>query len=105
MPGLEAVVAIVLIVEDDPLIAWDLSAIIADAIADEVVVATNVAAADEQLSRGLDFALLDVNVGQDTTFALARRLNSQGVPFAFASGSSRAIVPDDLAGVPFLVKP
>ena len=69
------------------------------------VTATNVAAADEQVSRGLDFALLDVNVGQDTTFALALRLRSYGVPFAFASGSSRAIVPDDLAGAPFLVKP
>ena len=68
--------AIVLIVEDDPLIAWDLQSSIADAIADEVVVATSVAAADAQLSRGLGFALLDVNVGQDTTFALARQLRS-----------------------------
>jgi DNA-binding response OmpR family regulator len=97
--------ATVLVVEDDPLIALDLSQIIAEATGAEVVVAMSVAAAEQQLERRMDFVLLDVNVCHETTFALARRLVEQGVSFAFASGSSRTIIPDDLKAMPFLTKP
>jgi DNA-binding response OmpR family regulator len=97
--------ATVLVVEDDPLIALDLCQIIAGATGADVVVAVSIAAAEQQLGRLVDFVLLDVNVGQETTFALARRLREQGVACAFASGSSRAIIPDDLKALPFLAKP
>ena len=95
----------VLIVEDDPLIALDLSQTIAEATGAEVVVATSIAAAEQHLARRMDFVLLDVNVCHETTFALARRLVEQGVSCAFASGASRAIIPDDLKALPFLAKP
>jgi hypothetical protein len=65
----------------------------------------SVAAAEQQLERRMDFVLLDVNVGHQTTFALARRMVEQGVSFAFASGSSRDVIPDDLKAMPFLTKP
>jgi DNA-binding NtrC family response regulator len=97
--------ATVLVIEDDPLIALDLSQIVAQATGAEVVVATSIAAAEQQLARRMDFVLLDVNVGHETTFALARRLVQLGVSCAFASGSSRAIIPDDLKTIPFLAKP
>jgi DNA-binding LytR/AlgR family response regulator len=97
--------ATVLVIEDDPLIALDLSQIIAEATGADVIVAISVAAAEQQLARGVDFALLDVNVCDETTFALARRLVHQGVSCAFASGASRAIIPDDLKALPFLAKP
>jgi CheY-like chemotaxis protein len=92
--------ATVLIVEDDSLIALDLSETIASATGAEVVVAVSIATAEQQLARRVDFVLLDVNVGQQTTFALARRLVEQGTPCAFASGSSRAIIPHDLKAIP-----
>jgi DNA-binding NtrC family response regulator len=95
----------VLVVEDDPLIALDLSQIIAEATGAEVVVAMSVAAAEQQLARRVDFVLLDVNVCHETTFTLARRLMEQGVSCAFASGASLAIIPDDLKAMPFLAKP
>jgi DNA-binding NtrC family response regulator len=95
----------VLIVEDDPLIAWSLSQTISDEVGADVIVATNLVGAEEHLADNLDFALLDVNIGDGTTFALARRLAERGVPFAFASGSSRSVVPPDLMAAPFLSKP
>ncbi len=97
--------AAVLIVEDDPLIAWSLGGIISDGIGADVVIATSLAGAEEELSRKFDFALLDVNIKDDTTFALARRLSCEGVPLAFASGACSTIIPDDLNAVPFLQKP
>ncbi len=95
----------VLIVEDEPLIAFSLSQIIADATGAEVIVATTVADADKHLVSEWDFVLLDVNVRGETTYALARQLASNGVPFAFASGSSRANIPEDLGAATFLAKP
>lgn len=101
----EAVVATVLIVDDDPLIGLDLSEIVVDATGAEVLVATTFAAAEQHLAVRVDFVLLDVNLHGDTTFALARRLLEERIPFAFASGASRAIIPDDLKAFPFLAKP
>ena len=50
----------VLIVEDDPLIAWSLSQTISDEVGADVIVATNSVGAEEHLADNLDFALLDV---------------------------------------------
>ena len=42
-------------------------------------------------SRAPDFALLDVNLGVETSFEIAERLVEIGVPFAFATGYGEQI--------------
>ena len=103
--GLEMAVTSVLIVEDDTLIAFSLAQDIEYETQAEVVVATTLKTAEQQLTRQFDFAILDVNLGGETSFALARQLLAQNVACVFASGSSRKMIPDDLQHVPFLVKP
>lgn len=96
---------VVLILEDDPLIALDMAmAVEADLGADIVLVGTLAQAGNVDPS-GLDVALLDVNIGSLTSFDFAREMLKAGVPFAFTSGSQQTRLPADLAGVVFLSKP
>lgn len=97
--------ATILIVEDDPVIGSSLHQIIADAFDADVILETSIGGAEQHLSGPLHFVLLDVNVRDLTSFLLARTLALSGVPFAFASGSSRSTIPDDLRSAPFLAKP
>ena len=41
----------------------------------------------------LDGAVLDINIGGDQVFPLARYLRTKDVPFIFVSGYDRAILP------------
>ena len=95
----------VLGVEDDPLIALDLSETIAEATGISVVTALNLTAAEQALGSEITFAILDVNLGNETTFALARLLALRGVPFVFTSGFNRIGLPEDLRETVFLSKP
>ena len=53
-----------------------------------------------------DFALLDVNLGTETSFEIASRLQEQGIRFAFATGyGDQLAFPDAFADVPKLRKP
>jgi hypothetical protein len=53
----------------------------------------------------LDAAVLDRNLGGDSSTAVARRLRDRGIPFAVISGYADAGLPPDLADVPRLAKP
>ncbi len=54
----------------------------------------------------LDGALLDVNLGADSSFAIAQELKARGVPFVFLTGYDQSeVFPPDLAGAPRLRKP
>jgi CheY-like chemotaxis protein len=66
-------------------------------------VAAALAAIEEQRPR---FALLDVNLGVETSFEAATRLVALGVPFAFMTGyGENAPFPHDLAHVARVRKP
>lgn len=95
----------VLIVEDEALIAFDIETIITTETGAACVVVHSVSAARRELKVDFDFVFLDVNVADGTTFELARELSSNSVPFAFVTGSYRAIIPADLHGAVFLTKP
>lgn len=95
----------VLVVEDDPIIALDVSGTIEDEIGIPVVVAFDLMSAANVLAPDIRFALLDINIGKDTSFGLARRLMALGVPFAFTSGFKPGDVPEDLRHTVFLAKP
>jgi ActR/RegA family two-component response regulator len=52
------------------------------------------------------FALLDVNLGSETSLPVARRLSALGVPFAFATGYGESFrIPPELGAVTMVKKP
>ena len=56
--------------------------------------------------RSISFALLDVNLGSETSLPVARALQATLVPFAFSTGYGEAIaLPQTMAGVPVISKP
>jgi CheY-like chemotaxis protein len=83
----------ILVVEDEPIVAWDL--------------ADGLGLLAEQLSqeRGLDGAVLDVNLGGEKVFPVADILAGRNIPFCFVTGYGVAgLRPDDSAR-PILQKP
>jgi len=53
----------------------------------------------------IDAALLDVNLRGELVFELADTLKERGVPFAFATGYDRDVLPDRFADRPVFGKP
>jgi two-component sensor histidine kinase len=97
----------VLLVEDNMIIALDAEEMLRELGAKSVRVASGVADALRTIDeRAPDFALLDVNLGDETSFAIAERLSKLNVPFAFASGyDEQAAFPEEYAQVRKLSKP
>jgi len=97
----------VLIVEDNMIIALDAESSILRAGIETVRVASSVAQAMRAIAtRPPDFALLDINLGRETSFAVAEHLDSLGIPFVFTTGYGEDIAfPPKLLGVPRIRKP
>ena len=96
----------VLIVEDDPMIGFDLSVELEEAGFNVVGVAPTVAKALHLLERQrCDLAVLDVNLGQETSAPIARALIAAGVPFVAVTGYAVDQCPEEFATAPLLSKP
>jgi CheY-like chemotaxis protein len=97
----------VLIVEDDLIIAIDFEDRILSFGALRVRTVGTVAAALAAIAeRAPDFALLDVELVRETSFAIAERLDALDIPFAFVTGHGAEIrLPPPFAGRPRLPKP
>ena len=77
----------VLVVEDDPIIALDFEDTILGFGVKTVRAAANVAIALELIAdRPPEFALLDVSLIREKSFAVAERLEALKIPFAFVTG-------------------
>jgi DNA-binding response OmpR family regulator len=104
LPAAKLQGALILVIEDEPLIALDLSASLQDAGA-QVVQAANVAGALLAIdAHQCSAAVLDFWLGPETGRAVARRLKEKRIPFLYYSG--RAL--DDLttgSGAPVISKP
>ncbi|ARM89630.1 PAS/GAF/phytochrome domain-containing protein [Rhizobium sp. CIAT894] len=96
----------VLLVENNLIIAMDGEEILRR-LGAEVATAPSVAEAMEILAdRSFDLALLDVNLGDETSFGIADRLAAEGVPFVFATGYGEGIAQaNSHSGAPVLQKP
>jgi CheY-like chemotaxis protein len=95
----------VLIVEDDPLIALDFEQTVLGFGAKTVRTAPNVARALEMIAcRAPDFALLDIGLIREKSFAIAERLDALGIPFVFVTGYE-VMLPAPFANRPKLPKP
>ena len=96
----------VLLVEDNMIIALDAEMMLQSLGAETVHVASNVASALAALQRSnVAYALLDVNLGSETSEAIAESLIEAGIPFVFATGYGEV---DKLTGrfdVPVVRKP
>ena len=86
-PARDAPPARVLVVEDNPLIALDAEENLRALGVGRVDVATSADQALALIDRTApEFALLDFNLGGETSEPVARALERRGIPFAFASG-------------------
>lgn len=96
-----------LIVEDNIIIAMAAEDILTEiGFARCTIAATNIEA-QRAIERGeIGFAMLDINLGEETSEPTARLLQEQGIPFVFATGYGES--PFDLgvfSNVPTLTKP
>lgn len=97
----------VLLVEDQMLIAMDVENMLEDNGIKAIETATSSAMAIEKLKTYLpDVAILDINLGSDTSIPVARELHRRGIPFLFATGyADGSMVPDEFGAVPVIRKP
>ncbi|MBV9348540.1 MAG: response regulator [Pseudolabrys sp.] len=97
----------VLIVEDNTIIAIALEEMIKDFGVAQVRCAGSVAQALALIGEKLpDFAVLDVDLGDQNCFEIAEQLANAGVPFVFATGyGEKADYPLQFAAVDKLLKP
>ena len=96
----------VLVVEDEALIALEIAHVLSDAGFDVIGPARAVAAALSLIEEsGCDVAVLDVNLGGETSEPVAWRLLAKGTPFVTLSGYSRAQHPPVFSSAPVLAKP
>jgi DNA-binding NtrC family response regulator len=97
----------VLIVEDDPIIALDFEDTILGLGVKTVRTAGTVTKALELIAeRAPDFALLDVGLVREKSFAVAERLDELQIPFAFVTGYGADVrLPAAYAHTPRLPKP
>ena len=97
----------VLIVEDDPIIALDFEDTILGLGVKVVRTAASVARALQMIAEQTpDFALLDVGLVREKSFAVAERLEALKIPFVFVTGYGAEVrLPDAFADRPRLPKP
>jgi CheY-like chemotaxis protein len=97
----------VLVVEDNMIIALDAEDIIRKFGVVTVRTASGVAQALREISdHPPEFAVLDVNLGTETSFEIAKRLAEIGVPFVFATGYGEQVAfPPEFSDAPKLRKP
>jgi DNA-binding LytR/AlgR family response regulator len=96
-----------LIVEDNLIIAMSAEVILLELGARHVETAASVNQALTSIGREKpDFALLDLNLGNENSIPVATRLTELKVPFMFATGyGERAPIPSELAEAPVVQKP
>ncbi len=96
----------VLIVEDDFYLATDGKAALEEAGA---LVVGPFARAEHALplvdSAQVDCAIVDINLGQGPSYAVATALGQRGIPFLFTTGYDAASIPERFRSVPRLEKP
>jgi CheY-like chemotaxis protein len=97
----------VLIVEDDPIIAIDFEDRLLGFGVTSVRTVGSVAQALEAITtRAPDFAMLDVELIREKSFAIAERLAALKIPFVFVTGyGADASIPSAFATRPRLQKP
>src|ERR1051325_3957819 len=96
----------VLVVEDESLLAETLCDLLQDAGCEPVGPAATVAAALRLIELGgIDVALLDIRLRQETSFPIAHVLRQRGIPWLFLTSYAQHQLPDDLSDALVIEKP
>ncbi|MDR4307812.1 response regulator [Chelatococcus sambhunathii] len=96
----------ILIVEDEPVIALEIEAIVQERLPHaETTLAASVREAMDVLDHGVGFAFLDIDVTDGKSYPLALELRSRSIPFVFVSGAMRHDAPHGLAEERMVRKP
>ena len=96
----------VLLVEDEPLLAAELASDLSHAGFQVFGPASSAARALKLIDdTGCDAAVLDVNLGKETSEAVALALREKRTPFVVLSGYSSEELAAGFRGAPFLPKP
>jgi CheY-like chemotaxis protein len=104
-PRMEKAPSMILVLEDDPLLADDLADLLGEELGLEVLSLHSLKDAMAMPEVSASFAFLDIDLGDGKAFAFADRLVASGIPFAFLSGSRPQDLPERFRGSPFLSKP
>lgn len=97
-----------LLVEDNFIIALDTADMLRELGVAHVWTAASTSEALKVVAeQEIQFALLDVNLGEEKGFEIAARLRERDIPFAFATGyrEQSPAFPPEFAGVPVVSKP
>lgn len=96
----------VLVVEDNPVIAFDIDDALRESGAEVVGPAHDIESGLALIRKdALDGAVLDIDIAGRPVWPIARELKSDGVPFVFVSGDCDKGLPEDFAGAVCLHKP
>lgn len=97
----------VMVVEDNMIIALDAEEFVSELGGDQIHVVGSVGNALQVLeAHDIRFALLDVNLGTDTSEAVALEMQRRAIPFAFATGyGDRSESVQSFPGCPVIQKP
>lgn len=96
----------ILVVDDDPLLAFELAELLKEAAFDVVGPALTVSEALRLIdTEGCDLAVLDFNLGREVSAPIASKLRTQNLRFVALSGYTAAQLPSEFDGAPTLPKP
>jgi CheY-like chemotaxis protein len=95
----------ILIVEDNFLLAEDLSDIVSHDLHGVAMTTGMASTAIELIPDDFQLALLDIEVLDGNTYPVARLLRANKIPFIFVSGNDPKSLPEEFKNEPFLPKP
>ncbi len=95
----------VLVLEDEPIIGFELEDMLADDGAEPFLCGSLDCARKLLAETQPDCAILDVNIHGEQSYPLAGELVERGIPFVFATGYGAALHPPQFAAVPTVSKP
>lgn len=96
----------VLIIEDEALVVMMLEEMLGEMGCAVAGIAAHLRQATEMIgTRTCDCVLLDINLGGQPAYGLARNLAQRGTPFVFVTGYDRPDLPEELRNRPVLRKP
>lgn len=97
----------ILIVEDEYFLAEDLRDDLTRAGAKVLQPVGNIDRARDVVRSGerIDAAVLDINLDGEMVFPIADALRERGIPFVFATGYDRSVLPERFLDTPRVEKP
>jgi DNA-binding NtrC family response regulator len=96
----------ILVVEDEPIIAWELTVLLASAGAIALGPVQTVKAALHLVEKEpIDCAVLNVELRGERSYPIAEVLTKKQVPFAFVTEYDDSVIPEPFRGRPIVEKP